>query len=492
MLPLLVQFTDLSENATGWNWDFGDGANSTEQNPMHIYTAVGAYTVNLTVINENGTDSKLAKINVLQATPEIKWSAPADIIYGTALNSTQLNASASIPGTFAYTPGNGTVLSVGSHTLHVDFTPEDTANYSNASKNVTINVLNARYSIFKAVIGVDENGDCILDAPRDVLQYRVVVKNEGNVSLNNVKVTDSLINLTGPIGNDTKEGVLNPGEIWIYTGNYSVTKDDINNGTGYINNTATVSCNELPPKSSNINQPIAKKADLSIYKSVTGIDEAGDHIINKPGDLINYQVAVKNNGDVKLTEVSVSDPMVTLIGPKEDHTDSEVLNPGEIWVYTGDYEVTEEDIEGNVNESGFIDNTATVSCNELQKETSSIMLPIIQTPLFVVTSDDNYKVLPVANFNANPTSGYAPLSIQFTDLSQNAESTSWDFNSDGVADSNDVSPAYTYTTPGTYTVNLTVSNANGTNSKTATINVLKTSSSSSGGSSRSKGGSTVP
>jgi len=62
--PLSVQFTDLSENATSVNWDFGDGNNSTEKNPIHTYSAAGNYTVNLTVSNENGTASKLATINV--------------------------------------------------------------------------------------------------------------------------------------------------------------------------------------------------------------------------------------------------------------------------------------------------------------------------------------------------------------------------------------------------------------------------------------------
>ena len=63
--PLSVQFTDLSENATEWDWDFGDEATSIEQNPVHTYSAAGNYTVNLTVSNSNGKDSKLATITVL-------------------------------------------------------------------------------------------------------------------------------------------------------------------------------------------------------------------------------------------------------------------------------------------------------------------------------------------------------------------------------------------------------------------------------------------
>jgi PGF-pre-PGF domain-containing protein len=50
-----VQFADTSQNASEWSWDFGDGTNSTEQNPEHPYSTAGNYTVNLTANNENGT-----------------------------------------------------------------------------------------------------------------------------------------------------------------------------------------------------------------------------------------------------------------------------------------------------------------------------------------------------------------------------------------------------------------------------------------------------
>ena len=64
--PLSVQFNDSSQNVTGWNWDFGDGTNSTEQSPVHTYFTAGNYAVNLTASNANGTNSKPATIVVLE------------------------------------------------------------------------------------------------------------------------------------------------------------------------------------------------------------------------------------------------------------------------------------------------------------------------------------------------------------------------------------------------------------------------------------------
>ncbi|WP_292387765.1 PKD domain-containing protein [Methanosarcina sp. UBA5] len=59
-----VQFTDLSQNADEWNWDFGDGATSTDENPTHAYSSAGNYTVKLTASNEAGDVSKVSTINL--------------------------------------------------------------------------------------------------------------------------------------------------------------------------------------------------------------------------------------------------------------------------------------------------------------------------------------------------------------------------------------------------------------------------------------------
>ncbi len=73
----------------------------------------------------------------------ITWNNPASIVYGTALSATQLNATASVAGTFAYTPAAGTIPVAGTDTLSVTFTPTDTTDYTSVTKTVTLTVTQA-------------------------------------------------------------------------------------------------------------------------------------------------------------------------------------------------------------------------------------------------------------------------------------------------------------------------------------------------------------
>jgi PKD repeat protein len=58
LAPLTVQFTDLTTGApAGWTWNFGDGSSNGTQNPSHVYSAPGIYSVSLRVENACGTDS---------------------------------------------------------------------------------------------------------------------------------------------------------------------------------------------------------------------------------------------------------------------------------------------------------------------------------------------------------------------------------------------------------------------------------------------------
>lgn len=59
-----VNFTNLSSGATTYNWTFGDGNSSTQQNPTHTYTGTGIYTICLTASNACDTDSFCFQLNV--------------------------------------------------------------------------------------------------------------------------------------------------------------------------------------------------------------------------------------------------------------------------------------------------------------------------------------------------------------------------------------------------------------------------------------------
>ena len=94
------------------------------------------------------TTTATATINILKATSTITWSNPPNIVYGTPLSSTQLDAAANVAGTFAYTPALGTVLKAGNgQTLSVTFTPTDTTDYATTTATATMNVLQATSTI---------------------------------------------------------------------------------------------------------------------------------------------------------------------------------------------------------------------------------------------------------------------------------------------------------------------------------------------------------
>jgi Flp pilus assembly CpaE family ATPase len=112
---------------------------------------VGTHTlwVTFTPAESAGGDvvQAAASITVAKATPAITWPEPSVLSCGTALSAAQLNATASVPGTFVYTPTAGEVLAVGTHTLSVIFTPKDEANYTSAQAAVPVTVAKATPTI---------------------------------------------------------------------------------------------------------------------------------------------------------------------------------------------------------------------------------------------------------------------------------------------------------------------------------------------------------
>ncbi|WP_177187943.1 PKD domain-containing protein [Methanolobus profundi] len=117
--------------------------------------------------------------------------------------------------------------------------------------------------------------------------------------------------------------------------------------------------------------------------------------------------------------------------------DSTEQNPVHTYASSGDYSV-------KLTAYGNGNSDSVVKSNYISVSSGSV------TPSFLD-----------ADFTANTTSGKAPLSVKFTDLSTASGTTitswKWDFNNDGMVDSTEQNPVHTYTENGTYAVKLIVS-----------------------------------
>ncbi len=105
-----------------------------------LMSDAGNYQVVLSNSVGSVTSAPVA-LSVLKATPIITWATPAPITNGTVLGTGQLNATASTPGGFVYSPPAGSLPATGTNLLSVSFTPNDTANYTTAGASVSLVVV---------------------------------------------------------------------------------------------------------------------------------------------------------------------------------------------------------------------------------------------------------------------------------------------------------------------------------------------------------------
>jgi hypothetical protein len=186
-----------------------------------VLNAGAAQTLSVNFVPTDTTNysnaSQNVSINVLKATPTITWSNPSDITYPTALSGTQLNATASAPGVLTYTSPATAVLNAGNaQTLSVNFVPTDTTNYTNASKDVSINVLKATPAITwsnpaditypTALSGTQLNATASVPGVLTYTQPATTVLNAGNAQMLSVNFvpTDSV-----NYNNDSKDVSIN-------------------------------------------------------------------------------------------------------------------------------------------------------------------------------------------------------------------------------------------------------------------------------------------
>jgi len=205
--PLSVQFTDLSENATEWNWSFGSGATSNEQNPTHTYSAAGNYTVTLTANNSAGSNT-VTKYNYISVAKSedaiIKGYAPLSVQF------TDLSADAT-EWNWSFGDGNTSTEQNPKHT------------YSKAGQyTVTLAVSNVAGSdaVTKySYVSVAHS----LEAPSNTFSaYPTAGKVPLNVSFTD-NSTGTPISWNWSFGDGTTSTEQNPTHTYSKAGQYSVT-----------------------------------------------------------------------------------------------------------------------------------------------------------------------------------------------------------------------------------------------------------------------------
>lgn len=227
-------------------------------------------------------------------------------------------------------------------------------------------------SVIKTGMALDATGGLGCDH----IQYTFEVKNQSALhNLINVVLNDPLLggDVAGPSSGDVgDDNVLGPDETWIYTADYFITQPDINNGQ--VVNQATISADvqgqpgetvsDLSDDNSHIEDDpteiglIHCLPGISVVKTGEPQDATGS-----PGcEIIYYTFEVVNPSVLHILEnVVLTDPLLggVITGPDSGDTSNDgFLDPDETWIYTAQYNITQEDIN-----SGQVINQATVSAD---------------------------------------------------------------------------------------------------------------------------------
>lgn len=251
-------------------------------------------------------------------------------------------------------------------------------------------------------------------AAGDVITYTITARNLGLLGLSNVTVDDSIIpaaNISLLGGDANNNSILDANEIWEWQGVYTVSQADIDTnggGDGDIDNTVTVSTNELPSQTESVEVPVSQEPSFVVAKIV---DQA---LIAAPATL-NYQITITNTGNQTLSAVTPTDTLsngtaVSLTGPVTDIGQSGLLDPGEVWEYSATYNATQADVNGG----GSITNSVTVVTDETgtDGQTASAATEVTVQPQFVV------------NKIVDETSLAAPATLNYTITVENTGNVS--------------------------------------------------------------------
>ncbi|WP_229391627.1 PKD domain-containing protein [Methanosarcina sp. DH2] len=455
-----VQFIDLSENATKWNWDFGDGSGSTKQNPTHTYSATGIYTVRLTVSNSNGTDSKLATVNIVP-----KGSPAPSYAYIANFNSNTVSVINTANNTVEAT------VNVRKNPYGIAVSPDGTRIYvtnTNYGYSGTVSVIDTAINEVTATVDVGQKySPCGVAVTSDGTKVYVA-----NRDVNSVSVIDTGTNTVTarvPVGANPLGVTVTPDGTKVYvTNRYSNNVSVIDTVTNTV--TATVKVG-LGPCGVTFNPAGTKLYVANCENNAISVIDTGSNAVTATVPVGKWpmgiavspdgtKVYVANSGSNNVSVIDTANNTVAATVSVRKNPYGIAVTPDGTKVYVAN--------SGNDDSLGKTVSVIDVATNKVAATVQTGSSPIAFGQF--ISHPPAQPALPVANFSSNPTSGYAPLSVQFTDFSKNADGWNWNFG-DGSG-STQQNQAHTYSRAGNYNITLTVNNTNGTDSKFATVTVL--------------------
>lgn len=410
LAPHTVEFIDESlGNVEEWLWDFGDGTSSSSNSPIHIFQQPGSYTVTLTVIDKNRSDTA-QKTGLIQVIEPVNADFIAEGISG------------EVPITVSFTDeSTGSVLK-----REWSFGDGFTSDKQNPAHTY---LTPGRYDVSLTVYGL-HNQD--------------------------IKTIPSLIDvLPTPTPEPTLKPTLEPTpEIVIQS---IEDTPEQNSGDADIEpeltGEETVKSYELVP----LTETSQTSTDDLIEQEI--ISESTDHEPDTP-PVIPVETDVSESSptpepEVKITaDFSLSSP--SGIAPHQvQFTD---LSTGDVstWLWDfGDGVTSDEQNPVHVYESsGYYDVILRVSGPSGVQESVKPSVVVVSEPVQP----------PRADFIINNNEGIAPLPIVCTDASTGEISEwIWNFGDGKVVKGRN--PTYTYTIPGEYSVTLTVKGPGGKDSQ---------------------------
>ena len=481
--PVVASFTNTTTgDATSYEWDFGDGRTSTEENPQITYDAAGTYLVTLTATGDGGsTTSEEVAINV-----ETPLEAPtADFTADTQSGTVELtvnfsNASNGSQLSYLWDFGDGSATVSDENPTHV-FT-------STGSFTVTMTVTDPQNQSDSATMQIDVSEEVVIAPPVPAFIFAPATGTVNQDIAFTNQTTGDATSYEWDFGDGSTSTEVSPAHAYATSGTFTVTLTATNSG-GSQSTTQDILVNDAAPApepgfsvSSNpaeVDQDITFTNDSLNADSyewdfgdgspvVTDVDPV--HAYTASG---TYTVTLSATGEggtssatqqIIINDVAIPAPVANFavdvasgtvpltVTFTDLSTDADTYS----WDFNGD---GVEDATGAGPHQFVYDVAAQYTASLTVSNGSGTSAPF-------TTQIDAQAVavpLPVANFAVDVASGTVPLTVTFTDLSTDADTYSWDFNGDGVEDATGAGPhQFVYDVAAQYTASLTVSNGSGT------------------------------